>query len=82
MSDRQIVSEARLRQILNEEIEKREECAGCEILGSIKKLPEAYADGGNWNRSLTIRGRPRDPQACGETAADIICEIAAHYNIE
>jgi len=82
MSERETVSVEELREILNQELAKREECAGCEVMGSVHRVSEHYPDGGNWNRSLTIKGQPRNPHRCGEVAVEVINQVAARFNLD
>lgn len=81
MPDREIVSPERLFEILNIELTRFEECAECQFTGAVQPLPEPAADGCNWSRSLTLRGRPRNPQACGEAAAEVISLVAMRFNL-
>ena len=81
MSEREIVSAERLIEILNLELSQREECAGCTFHGVLQKLDEPYADGGNWSRSIAIRGRPANPDAAGHAAADVIEILAMRFNL-
>lgn len=79
---RQTVSAEQLLEILNRELATRDECAECTFTGELRRLTDPYPDGGNWDRSLVVRGRPRDPHQCGAAAADIISAIAAEYNLQ
>lgn len=79
--DRECITSKELIEILNLELAKYTECADCQFVGPIRQLITPYADGGNWFRSLTVRGRPQDPHACGETAAEVVVLVAQHYNL-
>ena len=78
---RSLVSGEELLAILNTRLQAREAAAGCVVVGPIKALASELADGGNWNRNLTIRGRPVDPQASGDAAHEVIEEVAKAYNL-
>lgn len=78
---RTIVDVDRLLEILNGELAARAECAGCVFTSKVTRLDQPYSDGGNWDRSLVVSGRPADPQLAGQTAADIISAVAAAYNL-
>jgi hypothetical protein len=80
-AERECVSSEELIEILNLELAKHGECADCQFVGPIRQLTTPYADGGNWFRSLTVRGRPQDPHVCGETAADVVVLVAQHYDL-
>jgi hypothetical protein len=73
------VPEDRLLKILNTELGAR--CADCKFTGPLRPLDEPYPDGGNWARSLVVRGRPADPYAAGTLAADVVEDVAARYNL-
>ncbi|MEU7524423.1 hypothetical protein AB0A74_01665 [Saccharothrix sp. NPDC042600] len=75
------VSSEDLLSILNAALAQREECLDCTFVGPLQPRAEPYPDGGNWTRSLTVRGRPADPQACGEAAAEVIADVAARFNL-
>ena len=79
---RERVSAERLIEILNAELAKHPECAACAFVGPVHGAATPYGDGGNWVRSLTVRGRPTDPQACGEIAADVVVLVAERYNLD
>ncbi len=79
--ERECISSEELIKILNFELAKYRECADCQFVGPIRQLTTPYADGGNWFRSLTVRGRPQDPHACGETAAEVVVLVAQRYNL-
>jgi hypothetical protein len=79
--ERECITSEELIEILNLELAKYRECADCQFVGPIRQLTTPYADGGNWFRSLTVRGRPQDPHACGETAAEVVVLVAQHYNL-
>ncbi len=79
--DRELVDEQTLRGLINKALSEHADTAGVEVVGKIKPADEPYDDGGNWKRSIAIGGKPSDPQKCGETAADLIEEIAESYNL-
>jgi hypothetical protein len=79
---RKLVSKNELVEIINSELQKIEDCRGCAVVGSIRQLDSPLSDGGNWNRSIAIGGRPRNPQACGEAAHDLIVKIAEEFNLD
>jgi hypothetical protein len=81
LGERELLSSEELIEIMNLELANHKECADCQFAGPVRRLDMPYPDGGNWSRSLTVRGRPSDPQACGETAADVIVLAAEHYNL-
>ena len=66
---------------MNQRLQQRHECAGTVVAGSIQRLEAPLSDGGNWSRSIAIRGKPRDPQACGDAAHEVIQAIADEYNL-
>lgn len=78
---RSIVSVEELLKVINQRLQACQETVSCTAVGPIKSLPAPLSDGGNWNRSLTIRGQPTDPYAAGEAAHDIIAEVANEYNL-
>lgn len=81
MPSRENVSAERLLEILSQELARREECAGCAIAGGVTRLAEPYPDGGNWSRSIAIRGRPGNPQAAGEAAVEVVVFVAELFNL-
>jgi hypothetical protein len=76
-----LVSAEQLLDIINTRLQQREACVGCVVAGSIERLEAPLSDGGNWTRSIAIRGKPRDPQACGDAAHEVIQEIATEFNL-
>jgi hypothetical protein len=76
-----LVSPEELLDIINTRLQQREECVGCVVSGSIQRLAAPLSDGGNWTRSIALRGRPRDPQACGDAAHEVLQEIATEFNL-
>jgi hypothetical protein len=78
---RALVSHEDLLSILNAALAQHDECVDCRFVGPLQERTEPYGDGGNWSRSLILQGRPADPQACGETAADVVADVAARFNI-
>jgi len=79
---RTLVSRDTLIEIINAEMQKFPASKGCVVIGSIDALTRPLSDGGNWNRSVAIGGRPQDPHACGEIAHEIIVWVAETYNLE
>ena len=78
---RATVSAEDLLSILNAALVQVAECAGCRFVGAVERRADPYPDGGNWTRSLVVRGRPSDPHACGAAAADVIDDVARRYNL-
>ena len=76
-----LVSPEELLAIINTRLEQRDECAGCVVAGSIQRLEAPLSDGGTWARSIAIRGKPRNPQACGDAAHEVIQDIATEFNL-
>ncbi len=68
--------------MLNTELSHHAECQDCQFTGTIRKLANPPLNGCHWNTSLVVKGRPTDPQACGNTAADVILTIANRFNLE
>ncbi len=82
MSHRELLSEQALLETLNAELSKHAECQDCQFTGTIHKVANPPLNGCNWKTSLVVKGRPTDPQACGNTAADVIVSIANRFNLE
>jgi hypothetical protein len=51
------------------------------VAGAVRRLEAPLSDGGNWSRSIAVRGKPRDLQACGEAAHEVIQNIADEFNL-
>jgi hypothetical protein len=79
---RDLVSAEELLEILNRRLRTRKEAAKCVVVGPIKPLDTPLPDGGNWDRSLVIRGSPVDPYAAGEATHDVVEEVAKAYNLD
>jgi hypothetical protein len=78
---RTLVSAEELLDIINKRIQDHAACSGCVVVGSVQRLEAPLSDGGNWSRSIAIRGKPRDPQGCGEAAHEVIHAIAVAFNL-
>jgi hypothetical protein len=78
---RSLVSADELLEILTRGLQARKEGAGCVVLGPIRRLDTPRPDGGNWDRSLAIRGGPVDPYAAGEAMHDVVDEVGDRYNL-
>jgi hypothetical protein len=78
---RALVPADQLLDILNQRLQKRVECTACVVVGPIRRLDALLPDGGNWNRSITVRGRPSNPHACGEAAHEVVDDVAQEFNL-
>ena len=78
---RALVSPEELLDIINRRLQQRDASRGCVVAGAIVRLQTPLSDGGNWSRSIAVRGKPRDPQACGEAAHAVIESVADEFNL-
>ncbi len=80
-SMRQMVTEARLLEILNEELAKYDVCDDCSFVGPVHPLQEPDETGANWSEDMFVRcgGRSADP--CRDAARKAVAAVRRRYNL-
>ena len=77
---RELVSEDWLRQHLNFELHKHEECAACEI-GGIMRLRGTDETGCNWSPPR-LRSSGQPSVVCLPIAERVVCEAMMKFNLK
>lgn len=78
---RQVISKEKLISILNEDLSKHEECAGCQFETRIVKLKKVDESGCNWT-TLGLKCSGLSVDVCSGTVQQIVSDARTKYNVE
>ena len=79
--DRQVVTQVRLLEILNEELRRWTGCKDAEIVGNLWPL-EREPSGRNWELDLSVRDEDGSDRLFNEQARRVVRKAYERYNIE
>ena len=80
-SMRQVVTKARLLEILNEELAKYDVCDDCSFVGPVHLLQEPDETGANWSEDMHVRCSGRSADPCADAAGKAAAAVRRSYNL-
>ena len=79
--EREVVTQQRLLEILNEELRQSPECEGAEIVGDLWRM-EKGPSGPNWDLEYRVLYEDGSDRLCDEQARLVVRDAYERYNIE